>query len=140
MEKPSRHLPKNTTISVSTGKRAELFWQTTNCLHFSQNFRADLGAQSSKSRVHNLEFNQVADMLSGNVFIARVPKSNIPNKYYALSFFNERYYFTTFTLETRTDCVDTLFAVIITTYVTYEQRHIQEYTAYREEIKNQFGR
>lgn len=69
-------------------------------------------------------------MLSGNVLIAPVPKSRDPNKYYAVSHFGSHYYFTTFTLDFRTDCSDTLFCTVLTCHVTYESRYIDLYKKY----------
>jgi|GEM_PF-2217653 len=100
MSKKSNHIPRNTTIIVS-GLQAEIFWQTTNCDHFLENYRADSTASTAKSRFYNLRFSQVAKMLSGNVYFGRVPKLENSNKYYALSFYNGLHYFTTFTLEPR---------------------------------------
>ncbi len=78
-------------------------------------------------------------MLSGNVYVDHVPKSDNPNKYYAIALFGGKYYFTTFILESRTDCHNTLFAVIITSYITYEDRHIQKLRDYLETLKKRFG-
>ncbi|QIP14694.1 hypothetical protein G8759_19795 [Spirosoma aureum] len=138
--KKSSHLPKNTTFMLTPGLRAEIFWQTTNCDHFMENYRADLDAPTAKSRFHNLRFSQVSKMLSGNLYITQSPKSDDPNNYYAISSYGGKYYFTTFTIESRTDCPDTLFAVIITSYITYEDRHIKKHKAYVEELRRQFNR
>ncbi len=137
MSKKSNRLPKNTTIRIY-GIHTEIFWQTANCDHFMDNYRTDT-AKTAKSRFHNLRFNQVAQMLSGNVYVSRVPKSDNPNKYYALSYYQQHYYFTTFTLESRTDTARTLFAIIITSYITYEDRHIDQCQAYLDDLEKQFG-
>lgn len=105
----SNHLPKNTSIETPLG-RAELFWQTTNCVHFMQNYREDSSKTNPNEKVHNLQFSDVSKMLSGNVAIDQVKKSD---KYYAVSYWNDRYYYTIFTIERRTDESNTLFAIII---------------------------
>ena len=82
----SNHLPKNTTLYLPPGhgtERAEIFWQTANCDHFVENYRADLTKLTPAEQVHNLRFADVARMLSGNVLIRPVPKST--HKYQALA-------------------------------------------------------
>ena len=52
----SNHLPKNTTIPLPLPfeddvERAEIFWQTVNCDHFMENYRADSVKTNPKERV-----------------------------------------------------------------------------------------
>ena len=136
----SNHLPKNTTIFLPPGsaaERAEIFWQTMNCEHFMENYRVDLTRTNPKEKVHNLKFADVARMLSGNVIISPVPNST--RKYQAIAWWNGKYYLTIFTLEHRPENYSTLFAVIITTYTTYESRHITTYKQYIEAIRQKYG-
>ena len=131
----SSHLPKNTTITTPLGK-AELFWQTTNCNHFMQNYRDDSAKTKPGEKTHNLQFSDVSRMLSSNVVINPVKNSH---KFYAISYWNDRYYYTIFTLQRRTDAPDALFAVIITTYISYEARVINEYKAHIAESRTRYG-
>ncbi|MFD2938347.1 hypothetical protein [Spirosoma flavum] len=137
----SNHIPKNTTLYLPPGhkaERAELFWQTANCDHFMENYRADLAKSNPSEQVHNLKFADVARMLSGNVLITPVPKS--VTKYQAISYWQETYYLTIFTLEHRVENPSTLFAVIITTYITHESRHLSAYQAYADKIRQLYNR
>lgn len=139
----SNHIPKNTTIPLpipfDTGpERAEIFWQTANCDHLMENYRADLDKANQKERIHNLRFADVSRMLSGNVLVSSVPKST--KKYQAISFWQDNYYLTIFTLERRIENRSTLFAVIITTYITYESRHITEYQQFAQATQQKYGR
>lgn len=137
----SNHTPKNTTLYLPPGhgaERAEIFWQTANCDHFMENYRTDLDKVNPSEQIHNLRFADVARMLSGNVLITPVPKS--VNKYQAISYWQETYYLTIFTLEHRTESTLTLFAVIITTYITHESRHLTAYQAYAHKIRQSHNR
>lgn len=136
----SNHLPKNTTLYLPpdySADRAEIFWQTVNCDHFMENYRHDLTKANPSEQVHNLRFADVARMLSGNVLITPVPKSI--HKYQALAYWQERYYLTIFTLERRAENPSYLFAVIITTYITYESRHLIAYQAYAQQIRQSYN-
>lgn len=138
----SNHLPRNTTIPLplpldSEVERAELFWQTVNCDHFMENYRADSTKINPKERVHNLRFADVARMLSGNVLVSPVPKS--ANKYQAISYWQQTYYLTIFTLERRQENRSTLFAVILSTYITYESRHITDYQQFVQTTRQRYG-
>ena len=136
----SNHIPKNTTLYLPLGyaaDRAEIFWQTVNCDHFMENYRADSAKTNPNEQVHNLKFADVARMLSGNVVIGPVPKS--AHKYQAISNWQENYYLTIFTLEHRAENPLTLFAVIITTYITYESRYIHQHQQYIQTIRQQYG-
>lgn len=137
----SNHLPKNTTLYLPpdySADRAEIFWQTANCDHFMENYRADLTKVNPSEQIHNLRFADVARMLSGNVLITPVLKST--HKYQALAYWHEKYYLTIFTLEHRAENPSTLFAVIITTYITYESRHLTAYQAYAQQIRQHYNR
>lgn len=139
----SNHLPKNTTIPLplpfdSEAERAEIFWQTANCDHFMENYRADSVKINAKERVHNLRFADVARMLSGNVLVSPVPKSL--NKYQAISYWQENYYLTIFTLERRIENRSVLFAVILSTYITYESRHITDYQQFAQTTQQKYSR
>ncbi len=103
-----------------------------------ENYRADSAKINSSEQVHNLKFADVARMLSGNVLITPVPKST--HKYQALAYWHENYYLTIFTLEHRAESPSTLFAVIITTYITYESRHLAAYQAYANQIRQSYNR
>jgi len=121
--------------------KAELYWQTANCDHLMLNHRDDSAKTNRKEKTHNLQFSDVAKMLSGNVFINPVkgkPQQD-SHKFYAISYWHEYYYYTIFTLQRRTDAPGILFAVIITTYITYESHVINEYKAYLEEIHQRYG-
>ena len=136
----SNHLPKNTTIALPPGhpaERAEIYWQTVNCDHFMENYRADSAKANPNERVHNLRFADVARMLSGNVVIRPVPKS--ANKYQAIAYWHQNYYLTIFTLERRTESSSILFAVILSTYITYESRHIAEHQRYIQTVHQKYG-
>ena len=102
------------------------------------NYRTDSAKAGSKEQVHNLKFSDVARMLSGNVLITPVPKST--HRYRAIAYWNENYYLTIFTLERRPESRSPLFAVIITTYITYEGRYITDYQQFAEEIRQKYGR
>lgn len=137
----SNHQPKNTTIPLPPGsiaQRAEIFWQTTNCEHFMANYQVDSAKVNLKEKVHNLRFSDVSNMLSGNVLITPVPKS--PHRYRAISYWNENYYLTIFTLQRRPQERLTLFAVVITTYITYANEHINSYREYVEIIRQKYSR
>ncbi len=103
-----------------------------------ENYRADSAKVNPSERVHNLKFADVAKMLSGNVAIKPVPKST--NKYQAIAYWNEQYYLTIFTLEHRAENRSVLFAVILSTYITYESRHITDYQQYAQEIRQRYDR
>lgn len=136
----SNHLPKNTTLYLPpdySADRAEIFWQTVNCDHFMENYRHDLTKANPSEQIHNLRFADVARMLSGNVLITPVHKSI--HKYQALAYWQEKYYLTIFTLERRADNSSHLFAVIITTYITYESRHLTAYQAYAQQIRQSYN-
>jgi len=102
-----------------------------------ENYRADLIKTNPNERIHNLKFADVSRMLSGNVVIKPVPKS--PNKYQAIAYWNEKHYLTIFTLEHRQENRSVLFAVILSTYITYESRHITDYQQYIETVQKRFG-
>ncbi len=119
------HSPKNTTVFTPSG-RAELFWQTVNCDHFAENHSADAG-KAGKSRFHDLRFKDIAHLLSGDVAID--PVGSKGTKWRAISFYKEKHYLTIFHLQKRDDC-DTLFAVVVTCYATYHERHRKEYEKY----------
>lgn len=102
-----------------------------------ENYRTDSAKINPNEQVHNLKFADVARMLSGNVVIGPVPKSD--NKYQAISNWHEKYYLTIFTLERRAEIASTLFAIIITTYITYESRYIRQHQQYIQTIRQQYG-
>lgn len=101
-----------------------------------QNYREDSSKTKTSEKTHNLQFSDVSRMLSGNVVINPVRNSH---KFYAISYWNDRYYYTIFTLQPRTDAPGTLFAVIISTYISYEAHVINEYKAYIEESRIRYG-
>lgn len=103
-----------------------------------ENYRADLTKTNPTEQIHNLRFADVARMLSGNVVIGPVPKST--HKYQAIAHWQQNYYLTIFTLERRLENPSILFAVIITTYITYESRHISQHQQYIETIRQAYGR
>ena len=94
-----------------------------------QNYRDDSAKAKPNEKTHNLNFSDVAKMLSGNVVINQVNNSH---KFYAISYWNDHYYYTIFTLQRRTDASSTLFAIIISTYISYEAHVINEYQNYIE--------
>ena len=77
-------------------------------------------------------------MLSDNVLITPVPKST--RKYQALAYWHEKHYLTVFTLEQRIENPLTLFAVITTTYITHESRHLTAYQVYASKIRESYNR
>ncbi len=137
----SNHLPKNTTIPLPPGSstdRAEIFWQTTNCQHFMDNHREDAAKSSPSEKIHNLRFPDVSKMLSGNVLITPIARSR--SKYQAVASWNGKYYLTIFTLERRPFERSTLFAIIVTTYITYDSQHIEDYKEYIKLIRQTYGK
>jgi hypothetical protein len=114
------HKPKNTTIFTPLG-RAELFFQVVNCDHIMFQYHENLIIVEDEKRQHDVSFSEIAGMLSGNVLIDKVPKTK-SNKYYAISFYKNRYYYTVFYLEKRADCPQ-LFVVIVTSYTTNKKRN-----------------
>lgn len=100
-----------------------------------QNYRDDSAKTKLHEKTHNLHFSDVARMLSGNVIINPVKKSH---KFYAISHWNNRYYYTVFTIQRRTDAPNTLFAIIISAYISYEAHVINEYQTYIEESRTRY--
>ena len=101
-----------------------------------QNYLGDSAKVKTKEKTHNLQFSDVSKMLAGNVVINPVKNSH---KFYAISFWNNSYYLTIFTLQRRNDASATLFAVLISTYISYEAHIINEYKSYIEESRSRFG-
>lgn len=116
---------RNTTILTAQGK-AELFFQTVNCDHILENYRMD-ASKFGKERVHDVKFSDISKLLSGNVCFDCVQKSK--NKFQAISFHQGKYYVTYYYLDKRIDC-DTLFAVIISCYISHESHITQKYDRY----------
>lgn len=121
--------PKNTTIWTPEGK-AELFFQVVNCDHIMFQYIEVMNQVEDEKRQHDVTFQEIARMLSGDVFMEQVPKSK--NKYYAVSFYRFKYYYTIFYLDQRNDC-NTQFAIVVTSYATNKREVREKYEAY---IKN----
>ncbi|MFC0182490.1 hypothetical protein SAMN04515674_101452 [Pseudarcicella hirudinis] len=126
---------KNTTVLTAEGK-AELFFQTVNCDHLLENYRTDVN-KIGKERVHDVKFSDISQLLSGNVCFSEVPKSK--NKFQAISFYRGKYYVTFYYLDKRKDC-ETLFAVIISCYISHESHIIKKYDTYKKEVEQQYGK
>jgi len=122
----SKYYPQNTTIMTPKGK-TEIFWQTKNANHLLESY-TDRISQFNKD--HDLKFSDFKDLFSNYIVVIRKIK-NTTNKYYAISYLNnrKRYYFIIFALEKR---FDHLFAVIITAYATKKAEHIRAYKEYKK--------
>lgn len=76
----SKYYPKNTTVYITgLGKRAELFWQTSNANHLLENY---VDRISHWGKDHDLKFNDFKSLLSGNTRI----KIYKDNKGYAIAY------------------------------------------------------
>ena len=129
------HQPKNKSIYTDQG-RAEIFFQTINLDHYLTKYLKDLGKSDDK-RFHRLTFSEITKVLNqGNVLIQRYADTK---KYYAISFYEGRYYYIVFYLEKREDC-DKLFAIIVTCYATNNKDIHQQYEANLKENQIRFGR
>lgn len=130
------HYPKNKAIYTDQG-RAEIFFQTINLDHYLEKYLLDLSKPDDK-RFHRLTFSEITKVLSqGNVLIERY--ADTKKKYFAISLYEGRYYYTVFYLEKREDC-DKLFAIIATCYATNNKDIHQRYEAYVQKSKITFGR
>ncbi len=122
------HQPKNRSIYTDQG-RAEIFFQSVNLDHYLTKYLLDLDRPDDK-RFHRLSFSGICKVLSqGNVLIQKY--ADAKKKYYAIPYFESRYYYTVFYLEKRDD-YDKLFAVIVTCYATNNKDIHQQYDAYVE--------
>ena len=126
--------PKNGTFDTPLGKRAEVFFQSVNCDHIAEGYRKNLTEIGSQQQMHDVNFVDIVRLLRGNVLVKQVPKS--AGKWKAISFDVERktYYQTFFFLKNRTDC-PTLFAVILSCYITHDPTNKEEYQAYIARIE-----
>jgi hypothetical protein len=123
--------PKNTTIWTPEGK-AELFFQVVNCDHIMFQYLEEMNQVEDEKRQHDVTFQEIAKMLSGDVFMELVPKSR--NKYYAVSFYRFKYYYTIFYLDKRRDC-NTQFAIIVTSYATNKREVREKYETYIRNVE-----
>lgn len=129
------HQPRNKSIYTDQG-RAELFFQTINLDHYLTKYLKDLDKPDDK-RFHRLTFSEITKVLSqGNVLIQQYADTK---KYYAISHYEGRYYYTVFYLERREDC-DKLFAVIVTSYATNNKDVHERWEKHDQYTKAQFGR
>ena len=124
--------PKNATIYTPLG-RAELFFQVVNCDHIMFQYLEEMVEINQERRHHDVTFAEIGKMLSGNVLIEPVPKGK--NKYYAVSYYKSKYYYTIFYLNKRADC-PALFAIIVTSYATNEKRIREKYEAYIRQFES----
>ncbi|AEI47634.1 hypothetical protein [Runella slithyformis] len=125
-------IPKNTTIYTPIG-RAELFFQVVNCDHIMFQYLEEMVQIDHERRQHDVTFTEIAKMLTGNVLIEQVPKSQ--NKYYAVSYYKSKYYYTIFYLNKRADS-QTLFAIIVTSYATNKKEIREKYESYLRQFNN----
>ena len=129
------HQPKNKSIYTDQG-RAEIFFQTINLDHYLTKFLNDLNKPDDK-RFHRLTFREITIVLSqGNVLIEKF--ADAKKKYFAISLYENRYYYTVFYLEKREDC-DKLFAVIVTSYATNNKDIHQRWERHDQNTKVRFG-
>ena len=129
------HQPRNKTIYTDQG-RAELFFQTVNLDHYLTRYLQDLNKPDDK-RFHRLTFSQITKVLSqGNVMIEKF--TDAKKKYFAISFYEGRYYYVVFYLEKREDC-SKLFAIIVTCYATNNKDFHERYEAQLKKNKILFG-
>lgn len=129
------HQPRNKSIFTDQG-RAEIFFQTINLDHYLTKYLKDLDRPDEK-RFHRLTFAEIVNVLSrGNPLIQKYTDSR--KKYYALSFYEGRYYYTVFYLDKHEDW-DKLFAIIVTCYATNNKDLHKQYQAQLEKNKIRFG-
>ncbi len=127
---------KKKSIYTDQG-RAEIFFQTINLDHYLTKYLKDLDKPDDK-RSHRLTFSEITKLLSqGNVLIEKY--ADAKKKYFAISHYEERYYYIVFYLEKREDC-DKLFAVIVTAYATNNEDIHNRYESYLRKTKDRFGR
>lgn len=126
------HQPRNKTIYTDQG-RAELFFQTVNLDHYLTRYLQDQNKPDDK-RFHRLTFSEITKVLSqGNVLIEKF--TDAKKKYFAISFYEGRYYYIVFYLEKRDDC-DKLFAIIATCYATNNKDIHRRYEEYIKKNQN----
>ncbi|MFD2572216.1 hypothetical protein ACFSUS_16350 [Spirosoma soli] len=123
-------IKKNTTINTPFGK-AELFFQTKFADHVIENYRADLTKLDPAKRHHDLKFSDIASLLRGNVSVQ--PIKGDETQFEARG----RHYLTLFHVAKRDDS-DTLFAFIVTSYVTNEKRYLERYQNYLEDLRKTY--
>ena len=117
--------PYNAKIKI--GKiEAEIFWQTTNCEHFLQNYQEEIELRrvSKNQRIHDLRFRDVANMLSKDVSL--VSESIKKQKKILISYYGNKYYQSIVSFQRRKNYKQ-LFAVIITCYICKNIFYINEY-------------
>lgn len=130
------HHPRNKSIYTDQG-RAEIFFQTISLDHYLIRYLDDLNKPDDK-RFHRLSFSEIAKVLSqANTLIHKY--TDAKKKYYAISYYEGRYYYVVFYLEKRDDC-DKLFALIVTCYATNNKDIHKRHQEHVQNLKNRFGR
>jgi len=114
-------------VKIKIGKiEAEIFWQTTNCEHFLQNYQEEIELRkvSKNQRIHDLRFRDVANMLSKNVHLVHEPIKK--TKRILISYYGNKYYQSIVSFQRRKK-YKLLFAVIISCYICKNIFYINEY-------------
>jgi hypothetical protein len=84
-----------------------------------------------------LTFSEITKVLNQvNVLVQRYADTK---KYYAISYYEGRYYYIVLYLEKRDDC-DKLFAIVVTCYATNNKDIHKQHQAYVKENQIRFGR
>lgn len=121
------HKAQNASITF-LGEKVELFFQAVNCDHIAENY-------FKLFSTHNVKFVEIVNLLKGDVFIDKVPKSH---KYFIISKYKGDYYKCIATLDKRTDLNNKYFLVVISCYICKNKAEIIAYENYSKETKDHY--
>jgi uncharacterized DUF497 family protein len=118
------NIAKNTEFETFFGF-AEIFWQTKFADHLLENRRDDAKKPNYKERIHDLKFEEISMLLQQNHYLA--PDNRKQGRFRIITKYRGKYYLIIYHLTKRKDLGNKLFAVIVTSYITYEAKNIRDY-------------